>query len=84
MQDGTDVEATTPETKAIPGLSDEESKKAAELIQRTYRGHRQRRELKGFGLDASTRWDEVRQQSADDWTGSANILRQSKMLDTGR
>lgn len=36
-----------------------ESKQAAILIQRTFRGHRTRRQLKGFGLDASTRWYEV-------------------------
>lgn len=29
---------------------------AAKLIQKTYRGHRTRREVEGFGLDASTRW----------------------------
>lgn len=29
---------------------------AAKLIQKTYRGHRTRREMDGFGLDASTRW----------------------------
>ena len=30
--------------------------KAATLIQRTYRGYRLRREMKGLGLDAGTRW----------------------------
>ena len=30
--------------------------KAAALIQRTYRGYRVRRQLKGLGLDPSTRW----------------------------
>ena len=30
--------------------------KAARLIQKTFRGHRARRELDGFGLDANTRW----------------------------
>lgn len=29
---------------------------AAKLIQKTYRGHRTRREMEGFGLDANTRW----------------------------
>ena len=33
--------------------------KAASAIQRTYRGHRTRRQLNGFGLDASTRWYEA-------------------------
>lgn len=32
------------------------SKRAAKLIQRTYRGYRLRREMRGLGLDASTRW----------------------------
>lgn len=40
-------------------LSGEEAKRAAVLIQKTFRGHRTRRQLKGFGLDASTRWYEV-------------------------
>lgn len=31
--------------------------------QRNYRGYKTRRELKGFGLDASTRWLEVRATS---------------------
>ena len=36
---------------------DEESRtRAAELIQKTFRGHRARREMDGFGLDANTRW----------------------------
>lgn len=30
--------------------------RAATVIQRTYRGYRTRRELKGLGIDASTRW----------------------------
>jgi hypothetical protein len=30
--------------------------KAATVIQRNYRGYRSRREIKGLGLDASTRW----------------------------
>jgi hypothetical protein len=34
----------------------EERAKAAKVIQRTYRGYRTRREMDGFGLDASTRW----------------------------
>lgn len=37
---------------------DEDSKRAhaAAVIQRTYRGYRVRREMKGLGIDASTRW----------------------------
>ncbi|OQN95815.1 hypothetical protein B0A48_18100 [Cryoendolithus antarcticus] len=36
-----------------------ERTKAAELIQRNYRGHRTRRAMEGRGLDASTRWIEA-------------------------
>ncbi|OJD32906.1 iq calmodulin-binding motif protein [Diplodia corticola] len=39
----------------------EEEAAAAALIQRNYRGYKQRRELAGMGLDASTRWVEVRE-----------------------
>jgi hypothetical protein len=37
----------------------EEEKAAAQMIQRNYRGYRERRQLKGIGLDASARWAEV-------------------------
>lgn len=43
-------------------LRDEEEAAAA-LIQRNYRGYKQRRELAGMGLDASTRWVEVRDKT---------------------
>ncbi|KAF1912537.1 hypothetical protein BDU57DRAFT_369154 [Ampelomyces quisqualis] len=32
---------------------------AAQMIQRNYRGYRERRQLKGIGLDASARWAEA-------------------------
>ena len=35
-------------------------KQAAQMIQRNYRGYRERRQLQGIGLDASARWAEVR------------------------
>jgi len=41
------------------GMNDEERAKAASLIQRNYRGYRTRRQLQGFGLDASSRWVEA-------------------------
>jgi hypothetical protein len=41
------------------GLSEEERFKAAALIQRNYRGHRERRMLAGMSLDPSTRWIEA-------------------------
>lgn len=44
---------------AIPGLTEEHQRKAAALIQRRYRGHRTRRELKGHGLDPTTKWIET-------------------------
>ena len=43
-------------------LNDQEQQKAAQLIQRNYRGYRERRQLQGIGLDASARWAEVRLQ----------------------
>lgn len=39
------------------GLSDESQ--AAQVIQKNYRGHRDRRALQGYGLDPGTRWLEV-------------------------
>lgn len=42
-----------------PQLSEMEEQKAAELIQRNYRGYRERRQMKGMGMDASTRWLEA-------------------------
>jgi hypothetical protein len=36
-----------------------EQKQAAQMIQRNYRGYRERRQLRGMGLDASARWAEV-------------------------
>lgn len=38
------------------GLEEIPQHRAATLIQRTYRGYRMRREMKGLGLDADTRW----------------------------
>jgi hypothetical protein len=32
---------------------------AAQMIQRNYRGYRERRQLAGMGLDANARWSEV-------------------------
>ena len=39
--------------------NDRERAQAAAAIQKAFRGHKTRRELKGCGLDASTRWDEA-------------------------
>lgn len=40
-------------------LAPEEQAQAAQMIQRNYRGYRERRQLQGMGLDASARWAEV-------------------------
>jgi hypothetical protein len=40
-------------------MGSEEQKQAAQMIQRNYRGYRERRQLQGMGLDASARWAEV-------------------------
>ena len=50
--------------KAAPekGIGLDEAE-AAKAIQRTYRGHRARRELAGLSLDPTTRWIEVRTAS---------------------
>ncbi|TVY49810.1 IQ domain-containing protein [Lachnellula occidentalis] len=42
-----------------PGLNEDERAKAAGLIQRNYRGHRERRMLAGFSLDPTARWVEA-------------------------
>jgi hypothetical protein len=42
-----------------PGLSDEERTKAAAMIQRNYRGYRERRQMQGMRLDPSSRWIEA-------------------------
>lgn len=36
-----------------------EQEQAAQLIQKNYRGYRERRQLQGMGLDATSRWSEV-------------------------
>ncbi|EXJ58407.1 hypothetical protein A1O7_05832 [Cladophialophora yegresii CBS 114405] len=59
MDDVTTSNHTKETAQPSTDLSAEEAKKAAVLIQKTYRGHRTRRELNGFGLDASTRWYEA-------------------------
>ncbi len=52
-----------------PELSDEERTKAAALIQRNYRGYRERRQMQGLGLDPSSRWVEaLREARYRNWT----------------
>jgi hypothetical protein len=45
--------------KGHPDLSEDERERAAGLIQRNYRGHRERRMLAGMSLDPSSRWVEA-------------------------
>ncbi|KAH0101305.1 hypothetical protein KCU66_g15005, partial [Aureobasidium melanogenum] len=40
-----------------------EQEAAAEIIQRNYRGYRERREMRGLGLSASTRWFDAVQEA---------------------
>lgn len=44
------ADGTAPDVEDLP------RHRAATLIQRTYRGYKTRREMKGLGLDADTRW----------------------------
>jgi len=57
---GSAVAADRAARSSSDQLNDEEQQKAAQLIQRNYRGYRERRQLQGIGLDASARWAEVR------------------------
>lgn len=43
--------------------TDDKQEHAAQMIQRNYRGYRERRQLQGIGLDASARWAEVQAPS---------------------
>jgi hypothetical protein len=54
-----------PATSVTPGQTQNDSHKlvreqAAVTIQKSYRGYRDRRQMRGLGLDPSTRWTEVR------------------------
>jgi hypothetical protein len=60
IQEQKEVNAIKKRLSADHGdLSSDEREKAAELIQRNYRGHRERRMLAGMSLDPSTRWVEA-------------------------
>lgn len=52
-----EVRDGSPEKRSSAAPQAEED--AARKIQRNYRGYRERRQLKGYGLDASARWAEV-------------------------
>jgi hypothetical protein len=59
VQERKEAEVMHKNLKENPELNDEERERAAGLIQRNYRGHRERRMLAGFSLDPSTRWVEA-------------------------
>jgi hypothetical protein len=59
VQERKEEEVMQKNLRQNPDLNDEEREKAAGLIQRNYRGHRERRMLAGFSLDPSTRWVEA-------------------------
>jgi hypothetical protein len=46
-------------TQDVASNGEQQQQDAAQMIQRNYRGYRERRQLKGIGLDASARWHEV-------------------------
>jgi hypothetical protein len=53
-------DAHGPSTAEPAALDSGEQEQAAQMIQRNYRGYRTRRQLNGMGLDASSRWAEVK------------------------
>ncbi|KAK6613575.1 IQ calmodulin-binding motif domain protein [Botrytis cinerea] len=59
VQEEKEKEAIARRLSGDPNLSEDERRKAAELIQRNYRGHRERRILEGKRLDVGTRWVEA-------------------------
>ncbi|RAL60482.1 hypothetical protein DID88_000257 [Monilinia fructigena] len=59
VQEQKEVDAIAKRLGDDPNLSEDERRKAAILIQRNYRGHRERRILEGKRLDAGTRWVEA-------------------------
>lgn len=48
-----------PEALARASSSSNEQEHAAQIIQKHYRGYRERRQLQGMGLNAGARWSEV-------------------------
>ena len=66
MMEETEIASAASVNKSVQNSSnygkDHEQRQAARMIQRNYRGYRERRQLKGIGLDASARWAEVHSQ----------------------
>ncbi|MCJ1471249.1 hypothetical protein MMC07_009897 [Pseudocyphellaria aurata] len=52
-------EEAPPKTNESRNAGDHRESNAARTLQRTYRGHRERRQLKGITLDPATRWTEA-------------------------
>jgi hypothetical protein len=52
-------EISTKHESAQPGNPTDRAFRAAQVLQRTYRGRRERRQLAGLSLDPSTRWTEA-------------------------
>lgn len=59
QQIANDQEGKEKEIKGSRNTGDHRESDAARTLQRTYRGHRERRQLKGITLDPATRWTEV-------------------------
>jgi hypothetical protein len=54
-----DAKALELQKKRTNETGRDERHDAAKVIQKNYRGYRERRALQGYGLDPSTRWMEV-------------------------
>ena len=54
-----DAKAKEIQARKAKELGGGERHDAAMVIQKNYRGYRERRALEGYGLDSSTRWMEV-------------------------
>lgn len=62
IQESKEVEVIKKNLGMGTNLTEDEKEKAAGLIQRNYRGYRERRQMNGMGLDPSSRWvDAVRE-----------------------
>ncbi|KAK5015957.1 hypothetical protein LTR60_002274 [Cryomyces antarcticus] len=59
-----------------PSQKVDEQREAAEMIQRNYRGYRERRRLQGFGLDPQTRWIEAVKEGA---SGTIPLYHEDKL-----
>ncbi|KAL5470074.1 hypothetical protein PMIN07_002072 [Paraphaeosphaeria minitans] len=58
-QSATEAQSPAPHGARSSSCSSNEQEQAAQLIQKNYRGYRERRRLQGMGLDAGARWSEA-------------------------